>query len=90
MADDLKITVKFRHNRLTGKKDIDISYEEDESVPSWKHEQRHKEIVKRLLGKGILSENDGDVKITRLVPKRAAEAPPEDQKLPPQRLTERQ
>lgn len=91
MADEgLKITVKFRHNAITGKKDIDVSYEEDESTPSWKHDQKHKQIVEKLLGKGILTPDEiGDVKVTRLVPKRREETQEPGQKAPVQRLTEK-
>lgn len=93
MADEqgLKITVKMRHNALTGKKDITIEYEESDDVPQWKHDKQHKEIVEKLLGKGILKPDElGNVKVEQLKPVGRRGPAQQGQATPGQRLTERQ
>ena len=63
------ITIRFRMNLETGKKDIVVEYDgEDDALPH-EHERRHKEIVEQLLGKGVLrAEEAGEVKVERIKP----------------------
>ena len=82
------ITIRFRMNVETGKKDIVVEYEGDDDALPHEHERRHKEIVEQLLGKGVLGKDDtGNITVERLRAKPgksregpAPEARPEAQK----------
>lgn len=77
------ITIRFRMNVETGKKDIVVEYESDDEALPHEHERRHKEIVEKLIGQGLLAaEEAGEVKVERIrgAPKRGGEsARPEGQ-----------
>jgi len=61
------ITIRFRMNTETGKKDIVVEYEHDDDALPHEHEKRHKEIVEQLVGKGLIAaEQSGEVKVERL------------------------
>jgi hypothetical protein len=63
------ITIRFRMNVETGKKDIVVEYEGDDDALPHEHERHHKEIVQRLLGEGILNPDEaGEVKVERIKP----------------------
>ena len=47
MAD---ITIRFRHNRRTGKRELVISYESEEDRLQHEHERDHRAVVEKLLG----------------------------------------
>jgi hypothetical protein len=66
------ITIRFRMNVATGKKDIVIEYDSDDDALPHEHERRHKEIVERLIGQGVLAaEEAGEVKVERIKAKPA-------------------
>ncbi len=61
------ITIRFRMNLETGKKDIVVEYDADDDALPHEHERRHKEIVEQLVGKGVLAaEEAGEIKVERL------------------------
>lgn len=61
-----EITIKLIFNKETGKKDILIDLESDADALPIEHEQHHKSIIEKLLGQGILKNNEmGEVVITR-------------------------
>jgi hypothetical protein len=61
------ITIRFKMNVETGKKDIVVEYEADDDALPHEHEKRHKEIVEQLVGKGLLAaEEAGEVHVERL------------------------
>lgn len=63
------ITIRFRMNVETGKKDIVVEYEGDDDALPHEHERHHKEIVERLLGQGILKGDEAhEVKVERVKP----------------------
>ena len=65
MAADIKIHLRF--NVETGKKDIVIEYDSEDDALPYEHEQRHRQIVEALVGKGVLDADDvGDVKVGRV------------------------
>jgi hypothetical protein len=59
-----EIRIHLRFNKETGKKDIVIKYDgEDDALP-YEHEQRHREIVEELIGKGVLDAEDvGQIRV---------------------------
>ena len=64
-----EISIRFRMNMETGKKDIFIDYESDEDAMRHEHEKDHKNIVQRLLGEGILQADEvGEVIVDRQAP----------------------
>lgn len=64
MAD---INIRFRMNLKTGLRDIIIEYEKDDDAMRHEHEKRHREIVKKLVGEGILNADEvGEIKVERL------------------------
>jgi hypothetical protein len=65
MSAEIKIHMKF--NVETGKKDIVIEYDTEDDALPYEHEQRHREILEQLIGKGILKPDDvGNVKVGRV------------------------
>ncbi len=67
MAD---ITIRFRFDVETGKKEILVEYEADPDALPYEHEQRHKEIVELLVGRGVIgAEEAGNVVVERIEPK---------------------
>jgi hypothetical protein len=78
-----EVTIRLIYNLETGKKDIYIDYESDADALPLEHEQQHRQIVEKLLGKGILKPAEvGDVKVGRVAPEKT---PPQQEQLPPQR-----
>lgn len=64
-----EITIRLQYNLTTGKKDLFIGYESEEDLTGHEHESRHREIVRGLIGRGMLtSEESGDVVIERIRP----------------------
>lgn len=62
----VNILVKMVFNKKTGKKDILIDYDGDESSLPIEHEREHRQIVEHLLGKGVLRPEDvGNVSVAR-------------------------
>lgn len=62
-----EITIRLRADFETGKKDIIIELAPDASLLPYEHEDKHREIVEKLLGEGILKPEDvGDVHIERV------------------------
>jgi hypothetical protein len=53
-----EMTIRLRINPETGKKDIIISMRADEEALPHEHEQQHRELVEKLLNRGILSEGE--------------------------------
>lgn len=64
-----EISIRFRMNAKTGKKDIVIDYRSDEDAMRHEHEKDHRRVVERLVGAGLLSaEEAGEVVVERAAP----------------------
>lgn len=59
-----EITIRFRHNRTTGKKELVIHLESDSDVLSHEHEGDHRRLVEQLIGQKL--DADTDVVIERI------------------------
>lgn len=69
-----EISIRFRMNLETGKKDIVIDFESDEDAMRHEHEKRHRQIIERLVGEGVLqAEEVGEVTVERAAPAQANE-----------------
>jgi len=67
-----EIEIRFRMNLKSGKKDIVIDFHGDEDLMRHEHEKKHREIVQRLVGEGILSADEvGEVVVERAAPQQA-------------------
>lgn len=53
-----EMTIRLRINPETGKKDIIISLRSDADALPHEHEQQHRELVEKLINRGILSEGE--------------------------------
>ena len=61
-----EISIRFRMNMETGKKDIVIEFESDEDAMRHEHEKRHRQIVEQLVGQGVLEADEvGEVTVSR-------------------------
>jgi len=70
------IEIRFRMNMRTGKKDILIDFESDEDAMRHEHEQAHKKIIQRLIGEGVLTENEaGEIIVERARPGQPVASP---------------
>jgi hypothetical protein len=45
-----EVTLRFRYNATTGKRELIIGYESDEGEPAFLHEKNHRELAEQLLG----------------------------------------
>ncbi|MDP2345134.1 MAG: hypothetical protein Q8O67_29585 [Deltaproteobacteria bacterium] len=59
-----EITIKFRHNKTTGKRELVIHLESDSDVLSHEHEADHRRLVESLIGMPV--DDDTDVVIERI------------------------
>jgi hypothetical protein len=50
-----EMTIRLRCDPATGKKDIIISLRSDEDALPHEHEQQHRALVEKLIGKGLVS-----------------------------------
>ena len=50
MAD---VTIRFRHNPSTGKRELVINYESDDDALPHEHERAHRAWVEQILGRPI-------------------------------------
>jgi hypothetical protein len=48
-----EITIRFRHNKTTGKKELVIHLESDSDVLSHEHEGDHRALVEQLIGQKL-------------------------------------
>lgn len=87
MAD---VTIRFRHNPRTGKRDLVISYESDQDALPHEHERDHRALVEQLIGQK-LGDDVGEITVERAG---AGEtAPPEaapGEAAPPPRVADKQ
>jgi len=74
-----EITIRFRHNKQTGKKELVIHLESDSDVMSHEHEADHRRLVESLIGQKV--DDDTTVVIER-IERAAAPATPETQQAP--------
>ena len=64
-----EISIRFRMNMRTGKKDIYIDYESDEEAMRHEHEKGHRGIVERIIGAGLIEANEvGEIHVEREQP----------------------
>lgn len=67
-----EIEIRFRMNTKTGKKDIVIDFHGDEDLMRHEHEQKHRQIVERLVGAGLLAADEvGEVVVERAAPQQS-------------------
>lgn len=73
------IRIRFRMNMDTGQTDIVVDYESDEDQMRHEHERRHRDLVKQLVGEGLIAEDQvGEVVVERVkTPEQATPAAPE-------------
>ena len=72
MAD---ITIRFRFNIETGRKEIVVEYESDRDALPHEHERRHREIVLALVGRGVIGAAEASsVRVERVRPRRVERA----------------
>jgi len=60
-----EVTIRFRFNRKTGKKEMVISYESDEDALPHEHERDHRALAEQLIGRK-LDDDVGDVVVERI------------------------
>ncbi|MFO0661825.1 MAG: hypothetical protein U0165_18630 [Polyangiaceae bacterium] len=48
-----EVTLRFRHNPATGKRELVISYESDDDALAHEHERDHRALVEKLIGQPI-------------------------------------
>ena len=76
-----EIKIQFSFNRETGRTDLTVDYSSDRSAMPHEHEERHEEIVERLIEGGVIRRQDlGNVEVKRIPHEktRGKEAAPEE------------
>jgi hypothetical protein len=69
-----EVTLRFRHNPATGKRELVISYESDDDALAHEHERDHRALVEKLIGQPI--GDDTEIVIERGGKEGVAETPP--------------
>lgn len=68
------INITFKMNLKTGLKDIVIEYDSDDDMMRHEHEKKHRDIVKQLVGEGLLSDDEvGEVTVERVQSKEGSQ-----------------
>lgn len=60
-----EVTIKFRYNPATGKRELIIGYESDSDALPHEHEQDHRALAEKLLGQK-LGDDVGDIVVERV------------------------
>lgn len=60
-----EVTIKFRYNPATGKRELIIGYESDSDALPHEHEQDHRALAEKLLGQK-LGDDIGDIVVERV------------------------
>jgi len=61
-----EMTIRFRPDPVTGKKDIVVTLHSDEDALPHEHEQQHKALVEKLIGGGLVQATElGQVVVER-------------------------
>jgi len=83
-----EIRINFTYNRNTGRTDID--YASDKSMMPHEHEERHGEIVDKLIEGGVIRREDvGNIEVHRVPPeKEKPEAERREEPAGPETLAE--
>lgn len=78
-----KAKITYDYNNKTGKRIIHIDLKSDPDSLAHEHENLHRKIVKELVGKGILSNEEAeDVVIDRPEPERKEKKKTEEEVIP--------
>jgi len=48
------IVIHFSYNPQTGEQELIVDYESEEDLTKVEHEQRHRDILEKLIGKGMI------------------------------------
>jgi hypothetical protein len=59
-----EVTIRFRHNPKTGKRELIIGYESDSDALAHEHERDHRAMVERILGMPL--GDDDEVVVERI------------------------
>lgn len=71
-----ELTIALRRDPQTGKQDIHISLSSDPDALPHEHEDMHRALVEKLVGKGVLKADEiGKVVVTREQPQAAPGTP---------------
>ena len=79
-----EVTIRFRHNPSTGKRDLVISYESEEDMLAHEHERDHRALVESLLGVP-LTDDMGDIVVERISKERETQGTPSREEPMPER-----
>jgi hypothetical protein len=60
-----EVTIRFRHNPATGKREVVITYESDSDALPHEHERDHRALVESLLGHPLGDDVEG-VRVERV------------------------
>jgi hypothetical protein len=63
-----EITIRFRHNAATGKRELIVHLESDSDVLSHEHERDHRRLVEQLLGSPLDDNTDVVIERTEKTP----------------------
>ncbi len=62
-----EITIRFRHNAATGKRELIVHLESDSDVLGHEHERDHRRLVEQLTGLSLDDDTDVHLHVERVV-----------------------
>lgn len=84
-----EMTIRLRCDPATGKKDIIVSLRSDEELMPHEHEERHRALVEKLIGTGLLKATElGKIIVEREAEKAAAALPASAETVEPKVISE--
>ena len=72
-----EVTIRFRHNAKTGKRELVIAYESDDDALAHEHERDHRALVEALLGVPVTADM-GDIVVERVAKQGADDEPSQE------------
>lgn len=75
-----EVTIRFRYNRATGRRELIVGYESDTDALPHEHERDHRALVEAIIGQPVGDDTDVLVERVRkdgtVIEERPDEAPP--------------
>jgi hypothetical protein len=53
-----EVTIRFRYNRATGRRELIVGYESDDDLLPHEHERDHRALVEALIGQPVGADTD--------------------------------
>ncbi|MDP3277741.1 MAG: hypothetical protein Q8Q09_21335 [Deltaproteobacteria bacterium] len=81
-----EVTIRFKHNPRTGKRELTIGYESDDDALPHEHERDHRAIVEKALGRKL---GDNEIIVVERMNKELTPSEPSREEQPAEKSPEK-